>query len=261
MAGDVEVTYAGEIIKTKGKNPRPSYQHQIEAKQNLDKMNKLDSFSTLLVLPTGGGKTYTAATWLLRNAINEHKKVMWIAHRQMLIEQALETFKDYPYEEYIPKISGFNFRIISGNKNHDRMINIKETDDILFVSKDSAGRNLEKLNKWIKNESEIYLIIDEAHHSTARTYQKIINYFYENVENVKIIGLTATPMRTAKREQGKLAEIFCDGIDKKTKKVIQGKFEENNNKKTGICYQIALKDLMKNVILSGTVHNFTDMTL
>ena len=258
MDGEEEVTCAGRILKEKGKNTRPSYQHQIEAKQNLDKMNKLDSFSTLVVLPTGGGKTYTAVTWLLRNAINKHKKVMWIAHRQMLIEQALETFKDYPYEEYIPMISGFNYRIISGNKHHDRMVNIKESDDILFVSKDSAGRNLEKLNKWIKDESEIYLVIDEAHHSTARTYRKIIDYFHENVEHVKIIGLTATPMRTAKREQGKLAEIFCDGIDEKTGEIIQGKYETDNKNKRGITYKIGLKDLMKNEILSTPIRESTD---
>lgn len=261
MNGTNDFKCAGFINKIIGKNSRPSYQHQIEAKQNLDKMNKLASFSTLVVLPTGAGKTYTAATWLLRNAINERKKVIWIAHRQMLIEQALETFKDYPYEEYIPKISGFNFRIISGNPNHDRMIKIKETDDILFVSKDSCGRNLEKLNKWIKDESEIFLVIDEAHHSTARTYRKIIDYFQENVENVKIIGLTATPMRTAKREQGKLGEIFCDGIDEKTNQVVQGKIEKYNEKKKGICYRIGLKDLMKNEILSTPIRESTDTNL
>lgn len=254
----VEVPYFGIINKKKEKNTRPSYQHQIEAKQSLDKMNKLDSFSTLLVLPTGGGKTYTAATWLLKNAIDKHKKVIWIAHRQMLIEQALDTFKEYPYMEYIPNISSFKFRIISGHKDHDRMINIESNDDILFVSKDSAGRNLEKFNKWIKNESEVYLIIDEAHHSTAKTYRNIIDYFNDNVDHVKIIGLTATPMRTAKREQGLLGKIFCDGIDEKTGLVVQGKMEENPEKRRGICYRIRLKDLMKNEILSTPIRESTD---
>ena len=258
MTGDVEVTCYGSIIKIKEKNTRPSYQHQIEAKQNLDRMNKLDSFSTLVVLPTGGGKTYTAATWLLKNAIDKHKKVLWIAHRQMLIEQALETFKEYPYEEYLPNISSFNFRIISGNKNHDIMAKIEASDDVLFISKDSAGRNLEKLNKWVKDEDEIYLVIDEAHHATARTYMKIIDYFKENVEHVKIIGLTATPMRTAKREQGLLGRIFCDGIDEKTNQVVQGNTVDNNKMKKGICYQIALKDLMKNGILSTPIRESTD---
>ncbi|AWX31843.1 DEAD/DEAH box helicase family protein [Methanosphaera sp. BMS] len=261
MENSVEVTCYGTINKIKGKNLRPSYQHQIEAKQSLDKMNEHDSFSTLLVLPTGGGKTYTAATWIMRNAINKHKKVIWIAHRQMLIEQALETFKDYPYEEYLPNISSFNFRIISGNKNHDRMVNIQENDDILLISKDSAGKNLEKLNQWIENESEVYLIIDEAHHSTARTYQRIIEYFKDNVTNVKLIGLTATPMRTAKREQALLSQIFCDGIDEDTGLVVMGKDVEDNEKKKGICYRIPLKDLMKNEILSTPIRESTDTNL
>lgn len=257
----VKVTSCGEIKKCEEKNMRQSYQHQIKAKQSLDKMNKLDSFSTLLVLPTGGGKTYTAATWLIKNAIDKHKKVIWIAHRQMLIEQALETFKKYPYREYLPNRSGFDFRIISGNTNHDNMSKIKSTDDLLLISKDSAGRNLEKLDKWVKDESEIYLVIDEAHHATARTYVKIIEYFKEHVEYLKIIGLTATPMRTAKREQGLLGKIFCDGIDEKTNQVISANAVNDNKMKRGICYQIALKDLMKNGILSTPIHESTDTDL
>lgn len=231
----------GKIDRLNHKNQRPSYQHQKKAKSNLDLINKKDSFSTLVVLPTGGGKTYTAATWLLKNAIDKRKKVMWIAHRQMLIEQALETFKVYPYIDYLPNISSFNFRIISGHKDHDKMINISPDDDILFVSKDSAGKNLETLNKWIKDENEVYLVIDEAHHSTAKTYRRIIDYFHENVENVKIIGLTATPMRSSPKEQGLLGQLFPDGIVK-----------------PGICYEVSLKELMRKQILSIPTRESTD---
>ena len=241
MSNMFKVKSNGKINRINQNNKRPSYQHQKQAKHNLDIINKRDFFSTLLVLPTGGGKTYTAATWLLKNAIDKHVKVIWVAHRQMLIEQALETFKEYPYINYLPNISSFNFRIISGHKDHDRMINILPSDDILFISKDSAGRNLEKLNKWVADESEIYLVIDEAHHSTAKTYRRIIDYFYENVDNVKIIGLTATPMRTSKKEQGLLSKLFPDGVSK-----------------PGICYEVSLKKLMNQQILSIPTRESTD---
>ena len=58
------------------------------AMANLNIIDENDSYSTLVVLPTGGGKTYTAAMWLLMNAIDRKKKILWIAHRQYLLDQA-----------------------------------------------------------------------------------------------------------------------------------------------------------------------------
>ncbi len=61
-------------------------------------------------------------------------------------------------------------------------------------------------------EDEIYMIVDEAHHSTAKIYRKVISYVKEKLPNVKLIGLAATPFRTAKEEQGLLAKIYTDGV-------------------------------------------------
>ena len=225
MSKAVDVRSRGEIIIKNRNNPRLSYSHQIAAKKNLDIINQLDSFSTLVVLPTGVGKTYTASTWLLKNAINENKKILWIAHRQMLIEQALESFKEYAYTEYVPYRNSFKFRIISGHKHHDRMVDIEPYDDLLLVSKDSAGRKLDKMDKWLENQSEVFLVIDEAHHATAKTYRKIIDYLDERVD---------------KNEQGQLAKIFHDGVE-------DGKPVVNAS---GITYDVTLKELIGRGILS-----------
>ena len=58
------------IVPIKGKNPYILYEHQIEAMQALDVINEQDSFRSLLVLPTGSGKTLTAAYWLLKNSVD-----------------------------------------------------------------------------------------------------------------------------------------------------------------------------------------------
>ena len=107
----IEVKSNGEVTPNSGINSRSPYEHQKSAMEALDKMNQEKSFSTLVVIPTGGGKTYTASTWLLKNAINEKKKILWIAHRQMLLEQAAESFQKFAYTEVIPSISSFCFRI------------------------------------------------------------------------------------------------------------------------------------------------------
>ena len=239
----IEVTSFGQVFPKKGTNTRTPYSHQKNAMEALDKMNQESSFSTLVVLPTGGGKTYTASMWLLKNAIDRKKKILWIAHRQMLLDQAAESFQKFAYTEVIPHISSFCFRIVSGASSHDRTSDIRKEDNLLIVSKDSIGRNIDRLDQWLKGEKELYLIVDEAHHSTAKTYRKVIDYVKKKVPNVKLIGLTATPFRTAEAEQGLLAKIYSDGI--KNGQVVHGDI--------GITYQIGLKELINRQILAKPI--------
>lgn len=250
MDNYIEVKSNGVVSAKKGSNLRIPYDHQKKAMENLNIIDEIPSYSTLVVLPTGGGKTYTASLWLLRHALNKHKKILWIAHRQMLLDQAAESFQKYAYAETLPNISSFNYRIVSGASYHDRTLDISPKDDLLIASKDSIGRNMDALDKWIDGASEAYLVIDEAHHSTAKTYRKIIDHIKSKVKNSKIIGLTATPMRTAENEQGLLAKIFSDGV--KNGKVKKGDI--------GITYQISLKDLITRRILSKPIFetNYTD---
>lgn len=227
----IEVKSFGEVYPKKGTNTRTPYEHQKNAMACLDKINTSPAYSTLVVLPTGGGKTYTASMWLLKNALDKKKKILWIAHRQMLLDQAAESFQKFACTEVIPHISSFRFRVISGASSHDRTSDIQPSDNLLIVSKDSIGRNLDRLDKWLAGEQELYLIVDEAHHSTAKTYRKVIDYVRSKVPSVKLIGLTATPFRTAEDEQGLLAKIYSDDI----------------------AYQIGLKELINRQILSKPI--------
>ena len=222
---------SGRVYPKTSMNPRRPYEHQMQAMKCLDQINKKPSYSTLVVLPTGGGNTYTASMWLLKNAIDKKKKILWIAHRQMLLDQAAESFMDFAYAEVIPHISSFTFRIVSGASNHDRMIDINPKDNILIASKDSLGRNLSCLDAWLRGEDEIYLVIDEAHHSTAKTYRKVIDYLRNKVPHLKLIGLTATPFRTKEEEQGLLGRIYTDDM----------------------AYKIGLKDLIGKQILANPI--------
>ncbi|MGN1136803.1 MAG: DEAD/DEAH box helicase family protein [Oscillospiraceae bacterium] len=201
------------ITPASGKNPRQLYEHQEEAIRRIDAINKKDTFRSLLVLPTGGGKTLTAAYWLLKNAVDKEKKVLWIAHRHLLLEQAAEAFKNNAYTDDMINRTVFNYRIISGM--HDMPIHIQKDDNILIAGKDSLIHSLDKLNDWISGE-DIYLIIDEAHHAVAKSYKKIIKYVEEHARSMKMLGLTATPFRTSDDEQGALKQIFTDDIVYKT---------------------------------------------
>lgn len=214
----IEVEYSGQIQVNKGKNPRELYAHQNEAIKALDQKNK-SPFEGLLVLPTGGGKTLTAVHWLLRNFIDKRKKVLWIAHRHELLDQAFETLKFSAYPSLLSDTERFKYRVISGHPKHDRPVNIEKTDDIIIASKDSLNSGLNYLtNNWVNHSDAILLVVDEAHHATAKTYRKLIDSIKQNfkdrgkADGFRMLGLTATPFRTDKSEQGLLKKVFPDDI-------------------------------------------------
>ena len=74
------------------------------------------------------------------------------------------------------------------------------------------------LDNWVKHSEAILLVVDEAHHATAKTYRKLINNIKQNFEdrgkvnNFRMLGLTATPFRTDEGEQGLLKKVFPDDI-------------------------------------------------
>ncbi len=204
---------AGTIEISRGESNLNLYQHQREAIQNLQSKTAKNSFSGMLVLPTGGGKTLTAAYWLAKNYLDKNKKILWIAHRHELLNQAKQTFHEkLAFADVFKQKESFNYRVVSGI--HDRAVNIKSDDDIIFAAKDSLNSNLEHLGKnWLKNDTnEVFLVIDEAHHATAKTYRRLIENLRGQCKNLNILGLTATPFRTADDEQGLLKKVFPDDI-------------------------------------------------
>lgn len=210
---------AAEVKVAIGKSPINLHEFQEAAMLKLNELNKKDEFNGLLVLPTGAGKTMTAAYWLLKNAIDKNKKVLWIAHRHLLLEQAAETFGKNGYRktsggaDFLSNRTSYKYRIISGK--HDQPINIKSDDDILICGKDSIVKNLDRLEDWM-GDNDIFLVIDEAHHAVARTYQRIIEAVRKKAKakgtHVKLLGLTATPYRTDEKEKAALGQIFTDDI-------------------------------------------------
>ena len=211
----VENKNAGEITVMQKESGITLYKHQRDAIEQLQEKiirNNKIPFAGLLVLPTGGGKTLTAAYWIAKNILDKNKKVLWIAHRYELLEQALATFKKLACKDIFTVKQSVNYRILSGI--HDKPVHVKPADDIIVASKDSVNAGFDILYKnWIKNNTdELFLVIDEAHHATARTYRKLIFGLKEKVPIFRMLGLTATPFRTNEDEKGLLKKVFPDDI-------------------------------------------------
>jgi superfamily II DNA or RNA helicase len=186
---------------------------------------------TLLVLPTGGGKTYAAVNWICRNILTKGTKVLWLAQSAYLLDQAAETF----YNE-IHNANGrskINLRVISSNKEHANQGTIESTDDVLICTTQTAisAYSLEYLDsygnaaktpfrRFIDNcrNTQLFVVIDEAHHTPAYGCRTLMLSLREEIKNLYILGLTATPMHMDKRISGWLKNIFDKWICYEAKK-------------------------------------------
>ncbi|MDR0854633.1 MAG: DEAD/DEAH box helicase family protein [Clostridiales Family XIII bacterium] len=208
-----ESNYAGEMQVEDSKSGIILYAHQQDAIRAMNsKILNSDDYAGLLVLPTGGGKTLTATYWLMNSLLDKGKKIVWLAHRHELLNQAQQSFERVCYSDIAKNKPSYNWRIISGQ--HDKPVHIKPTDDIIIASKTSLKRGLNYfLNNWLKaNADEVFLIIDEAHHATASEYRDLIEVIKANTKKFQMLGLTATPFRTADNEQGLLKKVFPNDI-------------------------------------------------
>lgn len=208
-----ESDFAGSIEVAKAKSGVALYQHQQDAMRQMNKIIlNADNYAGLLVLPTGGGKTLTATYWLMQSVLDKGRKILWLAHRHELLNQAQRSFEKVCYSDITKNKPQYNWRIISGQ--HDKPYNIKPDDDIIVASKTSLKRGFKHLDEnWLKeNYENVFLIIDEAHHATAKEYRELIDLIKQRTRNFQMLGLTATPFRTLEEEQGQLKKVFPDDI-------------------------------------------------
>ena len=143
---------------------------QKEALENLKLLRESED-KGLLISATGTGKTYLSA-FDVKNLKPE--KMLFIAHRKTILRKAKYTFENI--------ISNKKMAIYGEESIVDA--------DYIFAMVQTLNKK-EHLEKFSKNYFN-YIIIDEVHHSGAKTYQSIISYFKPDF----LLGMTATPERS-----------------------------------------------------------------
>lgn len=165
----------------------------------------------ILVLPTGGGKTFTAVRFLCTGPLSPGFKVLWLAHTHHLLDQALKSFTSEVglIAEPKPKL---NVRVVSGAPGHNAPSAIKPTDDIVIGTLQTIGnakKHLGQFNAWLKAAGERLLIVfDEAHHAPAYSYRTLITSLRDSNPGMYLLGLTATPTYTDERRSSFLNTLF-----------------------------------------------------
>jgi superfamily II DNA or RNA helicase len=135
--------------------------------------------STLAVMATGLGKTYLfavlAALWPGR--------VLVLAHRKELIQQAWQKLTELTGER------------VGIEKAHEHSYGARIVVGSVQTLKEHRLRG-------ISEPPFTLIIVDEAHHCTAKSYRKILAAFPE----AKVLGVTATPKRADKKAMGRVFE-------------------------------------------------------
>lgn len=124
----------------------------------------------LVVLATGLGKT-----WLAAFDSRPFARVLFVAHRDEILSQAMGAFRRFRPEARFGRFDGTEK---------------DEAADILFASIQTIGR-VGHLRRFAPNAFD-YIVVDEFHHASAASYRGLLDHFTPRF----LLGLTATPDRS-----------------------------------------------------------------
>jgi superfamily II DNA or RNA helicase/HKD family nuclease len=158
------------------------YEFQREILDRLDAERRVQGRDRhLVVAATGTGKTMIAAfdyrRWSRESALasGQFPRLLFVAHREELLQQALKTFRAVLRDP--------NFGdLLVGGREPEQLVH-------LFVSIQSYNsRSLHELSA----DCYDYVIVDEFHHAAALSYVRLLDHVRPRV----LLGLTATPERS-----------------------------------------------------------------
>lgn len=144
---------------------------QIEALYSLEKSREEGFDKGLVVAATGIGKTYLSAFDSAK-----YNRILFVAHREEIIKQAAQSFKNVRNSDDI----GFFY----GNQKDTK-------NSFIFALVQTLGKDEYLNEEYFSKDYFDYIIVDEFHHAVSSNYKKIIDYFTPKF----LLGLTATPER------------------------------------------------------------------
>lgn len=160
--------------------------------------------STVAVLPTGCGKTITCAEIIQERFVQYPlQQILFVAHREELIYQAKEKIQAH---------TGLD----CGIEMADQRVDVGYRDGILprdqvvittVQTQTAGGDGLGRMSRFNPYHFST-LILDEVHHGTSDSWQRMINYYRTNPD-LKILGLTATPERADKAALGQIIDTVA----------------------------------------------------
>ncbi|QQE67155.1 Type III restriction enzyme, res subunit [Leptolyngbya sp. BL0902] len=218
------------------RSPKQPFQHQIESFAALNKTfrsNLGKTGSGILALPTGAGKTFTSVKWLMDYVIAKNIRILWLAPSFYLLDQAFAEFCHNAHGISASR-HHLNIRRVSSSPHHAQASSIELTDDVIIMTIPTAISNLNTnsldgrgktrktaFREYVEHyqDSEFFVVIDEAHHSPAYGCRNLLIGDEEIKPGLRrllpksqFLGLTATPTHNNQYIRGWLWEIFKDKV-------------------------------------------------
>lgn len=174
-----EIAKRDEISSTEKYKLEPNSM-QVGFITNLRRIVDAGENRALLISATGTGKTYASAFAMRELGF---KRVLFLVHRSTLAKQALTSFRKVFEDKKSMGIVG------AGYSDYDA--------DYIYAMVETLHK-ADNLRKFDPEEFDC-IVLDEAHHSPANTYQKVMEYFKPKL----FLGMTATP---DKRDDGEASK-------------------------------------------------------
>lgn len=151
------------------------YQQEILERLRVEREIR-NRWRNLVVAATGTGKTVVAASdYKTFYETHERARLLFVAHREEILKQSIATFREV--------LRDYNFgELWYGGEE-------PTSYEYVFASKDMLNNRLDNL--CLPSDYYDYIVIDEAHHVPAFSYDKILDHFRPKI----LLGLTATPER------------------------------------------------------------------
>ncbi|RLG09921.1 hypothetical protein DRN73_09130 [Candidatus Pacearchaeota archaeon] len=185
------------------KNKLETRDYQINIAKNC--LNK----NTLVVLPTGLGKTPIALLVAADRLNKLDGKILFLAPTKPLIEQHKKTF------ENLSEIA--DLKVISGEIKPEKREKEYKKARVVFATPQTIKNDLE--SKIINLEDFILLIVDEAHHSIGNyAYNYIAQRYIREAKNPLILGLTASSGGKVKKIEEIKSNLFIEQVESRIEK-------------------------------------------
>lgn len=165
--------------------------YQQEARTAVESQWEQGNDRTLLVLPTGCGKTIVFAK-ISEDRVRQGDRVLILAHRGELLDQAAD------------KIKTATGLICSTEKAEQSCLDSQSQWFRITVGSVQSLMRQSRLDRFDPDYFQT-IIIDEAHHAVSDSYQRVLDYF----SGAKVLGVTATPDRGDMRELGSVFDSLA----------------------------------------------------
>lgn len=162
--------------------------YQLQAKEAIQAEWQKGLLRTLLVLPTGTGKTIVFSK-LIEDCVRNGERALVLAHRGELLDQAADKLSQSTglgcaVEKADDSCLGSWYRVVVG-----------------------SVQSLMREKRLMQFPPDYFdtIIVDEAHHCLADSYQRVLSHFAD----AKVLGVTATPDRSDMRNLGQYFESLA----------------------------------------------------